>query len=188
MLIDANIPFHAVDRPLFQKLLTDLCHLLIFPFLTKYLPCCFGQTSGILCNSDEKRTVETAFFVFFATKQIDAFKTRQKRKVVGVLNVMARADTGEYTKDFEGAEDLGSRKEDETAVLNIVRKSIKNGSDAGNMFPAGESCSIGNSKLVAIVTAQRVVKFLQGQLFQNNCLVLHRSLVTHISSTCLQEK
>jgi hypothetical protein len=69
-----------------------------------------------------------------------------------------------------------------------VRKSIKNGSDAGNILPAGESCSIGNSKLVAIVTAQRVVKFLQGQLFKNNCLVLHRSLVTHISSTCLQEK
>jgi hypothetical protein len=91
-------------------------------------------------------------FVVFATKKIDAFKTRQKRKVVGVLNVMERAETGEYTNDFEGSEDLGSRKEDETAVLNIVRKSIKNGSDAGNMFPAGESCSIGNSKLVAIVT------------------------------------
>jgi hypothetical protein len=77
-------------------------------------------------------------FVVFATKQIDAFKTRQKRKVVGILNFMARADMGEYTKDFEGAEDLGSRKEYVKAVLNIVRKSIKNGSDAGNMFPAGE--------------------------------------------------
>jgi hypothetical protein len=65
---------------------------------------------------------------------------------------MVRADTGEYTKDFEGAEDLGTREEDEAAVLNIVRKSINSGSDSGIFLPAGESRSMDSSKLVAIVT------------------------------------
>jgi hypothetical protein len=106
-------------------------------------------------------------FVVFEIKHIDAFKTRQRRKVVGVLNVVARADTGEYTKDFEGAEDLGSRKEDETAVLNIVRKGITNGSDAGIMFPAVEPCSLGNSKLVAIVTdSAKLKRFFKGNSFK----------------------
>jgi hypothetical protein len=35
MLIDANIPFHAVDRPLFRKLLTDICPSIDLPFSNK---------------------------------------------------------------------------------------------------------------------------------------------------------
>jgi hypothetical protein len=152
MLIRANIPFHAVDLPLFRKLLTDLFPSIDLPFSNKMSSVVLARRAAYYATEMKTKYGGNSIFVVFATKQIDAFKTRQKRKVVGVLNVMARADTGEYTKDFEGAEDLGSRKEDETAVLNIVRKSIKNGSDAGNMFPAVESCSIGNSRLVVIVT------------------------------------
>jgi hypothetical protein len=128
-------------------------------------------------------------FLVFATKQIDAFKTRQKRKVVGVMNIMGRADTGEYAKDFEGAEDLSTRKEDEAAVLNIVRKIINNGSDTGILLPAGESRSMDSSKSVAPLSrTQRAVTFVQGQSFRKNYLALRRSLATHHSSTCLQER